>query len=508
MLHRMKRRVYGLVPIWIPAFRTPPRALWRGLPPAALALCATLLPPASADSYALLSWNDLGMHCMNQYHRTFSVLPPFNNLEAQVIRRGSEGVLPELITSGVTIEYSIPGNTYSVGKTDFWTYDLPLFGVDLPPNIGLTGKGLTGTLDPAGDVYRATGIPITPFTDAAPLVEDPFQLAQLLVKDAQGQTLAQSTPTIPVSSEINCVSSGCHASEQAILNAHPDEEGFNPNARPILCASCHADPALGTQGNQEADWFSYRIHEKHQFIDNQLPGIDGCYKCHPGPNTECLRGTMQNDHGLICQDCHGDMHEVAESIDQGRTPWLEEPACRDCHTAQYGEPIGQLYRQSKGHGGVMCSACHHSTHADYPSREALDNANMIALQGHAGVLSDCTVCHGVVPSGAGPHGLVATETVEAELLSGASPLRIWPSPSTGTCTIEVRTLDAAKGKLLIFDAQGRTIRMLPPGRAEAGRLTATWDGRNARGEQVTPGIYFARWQDGARSGGAKITIAR
>ena len=37
--------------------------------------------------------------------------------------------LPQLVTARVTIEYSIPGNTYSVGKTDFWTYANALFGV-------------------------------------------------------------------------------------------------------------------------------------------------------------------------------------------------------------------------------------------------------------------------------------------------------------------------------------------------------------------------------------------
>jgi hypothetical protein len=157
-------------------------------------------------THIVLSWNDLGMHCMNQYHADFSVLPPFNNLVAQVIRRGDAITLPQVVTSGVGVEYSIPGNTTSVTKTDFWTYAPALFGVTLPPNIGLTGKGLTGTLDLLGTTYEAKGIPLTPFTDAAPTIENPYQQALVIARDSTGNELARSAPVVPVSVEINCVS--------------------------------------------------------------------------------------------------------------------------------------------------------------------------------------------------------------------------------------------------------------------------------------------------------------
>jgi hypothetical protein len=106
-----------------------------------------LAASSRADSLAqfvLLSWNDLGMHCMNQNHANLSVLPPYNNLDAQLIRRGDATHLPQLTTDQVTVGYSVPGNTYSAGKTDFWTYAYPLFGVTLPPNVGLTGRGPPG----------------------------------------------------------------------------------------------------------------------------------------------------------------------------------------------------------------------------------------------------------------------------------------------------------------------------------------------------------------------------
>jgi hypothetical protein len=62
---------------------------------------------------------------------------------------------------------------------------------------------------------------------------------------------------------------------------------------------------------------------------------------------------------------------------------------------------------SRGHGGLYCSACHGEPHAILPSGQANDNVQNIALQGHAGTLNKCEVCHGVVPAGPGPHGLVS-----------------------------------------------------------------------------------------------------
>ncbi|MGZ3494806.1 MAG: hypothetical protein ACXWM6_09335, partial [Thermodesulfobacteriota bacterium] len=38
--------------------------------------------------YVVIGWNDLGMHCINSSYAELAVLPPFNNLRAQVIQRG------------------------------------------------------------------------------------------------------------------------------------------------------------------------------------------------------------------------------------------------------------------------------------------------------------------------------------------------------------------------------------------------------------------------------------
>ncbi|MEZ4386890.1 MAG: FlgD immunoglobulin-like domain containing protein [Candidatus Krumholzibacteriia bacterium] len=491
-----------------------PRPIHRTRAIATVAGLLALVAIAGAQdlgTHVVLVCNDLGMHCMNQSHQYLSVLPPYNDLQAQVILRGDATRLPQILVDGVSLEYSIPGNTYSVGKTDFWDYDLALFGVDLPPDIGLTGKGLDDVFDAQADRFRADGIPLTPFTDAQPTVEDPYQVAQVILRDAFGTELARAYPVMPVSVELTCVTSGCHASEQAILFQHEDEDGFDPNDTPILCASCHGSTPLTGPNPGPHGWFSRRMHHQHDFIDETIPGQDGCYMCHPGPNTRCLRGTMATDHGMVCQDCHGNMAQVANSISAGRVPWVDEPACRTCHTATYGEPVGELYRNATGHGGVMCSLCHNSPHAIFPSREARDNRVMEDLQGHAGTLSDCTVCHGVVPGGAGPHGVVATGVVEAEVFAAPGRLRVFPSPAqTGTgCTVMAASRRPESGRLLVFDVRGRTVRMLrADGGSAGGDVALVWDGRDASGRDVASGTYFLRWDDGQHQAAGKVVMVR
>lgn len=474
-----------------------------------LAALATASALASASArtndlgtHVVLSWNDLGMHCMNQYHADFSVLPPFNNLVAQVIERGDATRKPRIVTQGVRVAYSVPGNTTSVNKTDFWTYAPAIFGVTLPPDIGLTGNGLAGTMAVTGTEFSATGIPVTPFPDATPTVEHPFQQALVIARDTLGNELARSTPVIPVSVEINCVSSGCHSSINAILNGHEKVSGFDPTKRPILCAKCHASPALGTTGIPGANYFSFRIHDAHKFMDQSMSGTTLCYKCHPGPKTQCLRGAMNQLHGQVCQNCHGNMATVSSSIEHGRVPWVNEPSCGTCHLSRYAEPAGQLFKLSTGHGGVACEGCHNSTHADVPSREPADNANNIALQGHAGPIDDCTVCHGFTPTGVGPHG-TNVAGVAAEL-AGDAKLRAFPNPARTSCSFTIDARPGEPGRLTVFDAQGRIVRMLTT--EGAARTTLAWDARDFSGRRVPAGTYFARWRQGARAASARLTI--
>ncbi len=368
-------------------------------------------PGAAAGQYKVLAWNDLGMHCYNRNFQDLAVLPPYNTLWAQVVRVDDP---PQVVTTGITVTYMFADNTYSVGKSNFWTYANGLFGVTLADNIGLTGKGLSGQMDLNGTHFEAVGIPLTEFRDSAPTTPYPYQLATIIVQDStSGQELARTVTVAPVSTEMHCDT--CHNDngranrdiatgrvETNILTLHDQEENSNPtlmNSRPVLCAKCHASNALSMPGKPGVPSLSNAMHEKHA---DEVPNtMDGCYNCHPGPQTRCLRDIMSKK-GLTCINCHGSMGTVA----QNANPWLNEPRCDNaaCHGSKYAQDQA-LYRHSTGHGGLACEACHDSTHAIAPSTQPNDAIKFMAIQNQPGPYFRCTVCHTSMPSGAGPHDL-------------------------------------------------------------------------------------------------------
>ena len=470
--------------------------------PAMIIVLAAYRPPVQ-ETFVIISWNDLGMHCANKDFQNLCVLPPYNNLKAQVIQRGNSTSLPQLVTSGLTVNYSIPGNTVSTNKTNFWDYEDQLFGVDLPPNTGLTGAGLTGTFatgTPGNDYFFIDGIPVTPFQDNDLFNEDPYQQALVELFDSQNNLLAMAEPVIPVSNEINCVSSGCHNSEMGILYEHEEEGGFDPENTPILCAECHSSNALGTPGMPGLESLSQVIHEKHGEETND------CYKCHPGPNTQCHRDVMHTA-GMVCQDCHGSVAQVGQSIDDGREPWLEEPQCgsSNCHGSNYAEEPGKLFRNSRGHGGLFCSACHGSPHALYTSENARDNAQIIALQGYAGILRECIVCHGVNPTSPGPHGFIPTEVEQIDGIS-ADGLTLdppQPNPMADQTLILFSINKPGKTYLDIYDVNGRQIARLINANLDKGRFQVTFNNPG-----FARGIYFVKLRNNSNTLTQKLILAK
>lgn len=369
---------------------------------------------AQGGNYVVLGWNDLGMHCYNKDFRDMAVLPPYNTLWVQVVQRGNP---PTIVTSGITVSYSFPGNTYSAGKTNFWLYAQKLFGLSapLPKNVGLTGNGLTGTMALATDHYVATGIPLTEFMDATPAKRQPFQLASIVVKDStSGAILGTQRVVAPVSSEMMCVN--CHKDGGSanpyiktgrvatnILTLHDRREHTTlMNQRPVLCANCHSDNALGMAGQPGVMSLSNAMHTKHTGVVTN--NMAGCYNCHPGPTTRCLRDVMSTEEGMTCLICHGPINKVAKNP----SPWLNEPRCDSCHNEALNNP---LYRFSTGHGGLYCEACHDSTHAIAPSRVARDGLKFIALQGSNGPLEQCTLCHTIMTAAMKSESMMSIHAV-------------------------------------------------------------------------------------------------
>jgi hypothetical protein len=147
--------------------------------------------------------------------------------------------------------------------------------------------------------------------------------------------------------------------------------------------------------------------------------------------------------GQVCQDCHGGLQAVGgvfnlKTTNQPRTPWLSVPQCQSCHTGdavnhlgadlilhqaydpadpaatpvtspnqRFAENPGSIFRESVGHGGVTCSSCHGSPHAEWATNQPNDNVTANAIQKHPGMIMECVVCHqnNLAPTINGPHGL-------------------------------------------------------------------------------------------------------
>lgn len=360
--------------------------------------------PAGDDSYVVFAWNDLGMHCLNPTYDTAVLLPPYNTVWAQVVRRGNP---PQVVTEGLSVQYRVVNNTHSYDKTDanggdfgqFWDYCQAVFGVDLPHDRGLNledpaiHNGLSGTMVTKQDHFQVNGIPVTPVDDSG--IWNPYQVLEVTVY--QGSNVVATTrTTIPTSDEINCAR--CHTESgqtvfENVLVRHDALHGTSlMDERPVLCAngSCHGSPALGQTAAGDNGYLSKAIHAAH--ADRGA----ACYDCHPGTNTKCNRSLAHTNPEGNCTACHGTLAAMAQGMESGRVPWAEEPKCGQagCHTGVQGVDTGQvLYRNAAGHGNLACPACHSSPHAIVSSRETSDNYQAVQYQTASVTIGSCGACH-------------------------------------------------------------------------------------------------------------------
>ncbi len=425
---------------------------------------AVTIPPFDEknDEYVLLAWNNLGMHCLSDGDPWFVFLPPANDLHAQLIRRGET---PEVVTDGVTITYDVePGFEHPERSVRFWEFAKQNFGVELEPGVGLSGNRVNGTmvLDADHSLFAATMVPEVPYQNGH---FNPYPLFTIEAHDAATHALLARTITVaPTSTEMGCMR--CHgggwrvdglagvtdATAQAVLAVHDRHSGTDllASARrgePRLCQSCHADPILNAEGKPELLNLAAAMHGWHaNYLSGR--GAEVCGYCHPASpagSTRCLRG----GHGgsLDCTSCHGTLEDHALALLKGeqergkssaarlvqhlqprqvatyaeihgRQPWINEPDCLTCHTEDYVRPdpatarafntwtddASGLYRMRTDDSGLLqCEACHGSTHATYPTRNTLvdadrDNIQPLQYQGNRrpiGAGGNCRVCHTV-----------------------------------------------------------------------------------------------------------------
>ena len=421
------------------------------------------IPPfdKEKDEYVLLAWNNLGMHCVSDSDPFWILLPPANEIYAQLVKRGDS---PEIITEGVEITYQVQeGFAYPENQVQFWDYADKLLGIELAPGVGIGGLKVSGTmqLEDGENAFIAPFIPVVPYPEDGSF--NPYPIFTITAKDKETGKILMTTKTVaPTSTEMgckNCHGGGWRVDEVAgftdstsldVLAAHDKNSGTNlveraTNGEPMLCQSCHADPVLGTKGDPELLNFPAAIHGWHANFLTDREGMEACVACHPsraeGP-TQCFRS--HHSEFMDCTSCHGTMEDhslsllkkeleagkkgaarlmenlqarVVDSVAEinPRTPWINEPDCLNCHEEfEMGSSIDAFNTWTTGEDelfrnrhdqmeAMMCAACHSSPHAVYPATlnklgSNRDSIQPLQYQGNDRPIgNDCTVCHTVQP---------------------------------------------------------------------------------------------------------------
>jgi hypothetical protein len=206
---------------------------------------------------------------------------------------------------------------------------------------------------------------------------------------------------------------------------------------PVLCSACHQESVLGDLMSLSA-----AIHGFHaNYLTNK--DADACHACHsssPEGSTRFLRG-IHKEMEMDCTHCHGKMEDFSLSLLNAekasgkkgaarlmkhlkprvvskadeilpRHPWINQPDCLNCHVDfqppdtdespfnMWTKEEGALFRMRTDDVGIMCQACHGSTHAVYPANNiyGLNRDNIPPLQYQQnpypiGSNKNCKVCH-------------------------------------------------------------------------------------------------------------------
>ncbi len=410
------------------------------------------------DSYVLLSWTDMGMQAMTDTSNEWMILPPGVNLHALLIKRDES---PEIITDDVRITYAIdPAFSDPSAQIPFWKNSKQLFGKKFAKNTGLSGNGLSGTMQSGDDDFHADLLPVVPYpTDGGYM---PYPSMTITATDMKGTILARTKTVVPTATEMGC--NNCHgglwrvngqagistATAGNILKVHDRLSGTSlskqaSSGKPVLCQKCHADSRFGRKGDGKQLNMSASIHGFHaNFLAPQ--GADACTACHPAGELGASRSFRGIHHSLDlnCTNCHGSLADHAISLLKAeakagkkrarvlmqhlkpemtatakdikpRKPWINEPDCLNCHK-DYEQPdddttfnqwtagSDDLFRNRTDEAGIVpCSACHNSMHALYPATNPygkdLDNRQPLQYQKKPfpmGANKGCAVCHTVV----------------------------------------------------------------------------------------------------------------
>jgi mono/diheme cytochrome c family protein len=363
------------------------------------------------DEYVLLAWSNPGRKSMPDSGFIFSA--PNNNISAQLIQRGET---PEIVTDGVELVYETPDKALN-GKMQF-IEDNSMFAVD---SILLSSSS------------------------------SPLLIIKAIDK-ADNTVLAQTILAASASREMGC--KNCHGGKAGRTKNSPKDvetdilllhdkisktelKKIAEQGKPVICQSCHSDAVPESKEEPVHLNLSAAIHGFHaNYLSKR--GADACSACHitSSPGHEQSFPGLHNEIGLDCTSCHGNMEDHALSLLKGkdkigqksakqlmkhliptrvdsikdikpRSPWINQPDCLNCHVDfdepetdetfnQWTQTADELFRSRMDDAGIMCQACHSTTHALYPTNRVSDNIQPRQYQSNPypmGANKNCKVCH-------------------------------------------------------------------------------------------------------------------
>ncbi len=450
--------------------------------PQAKILKSWILQGAQRDNnktrhYTLLAWNDLGMHCMDgKDFSVFSILPPYNNLQAQLINNDLSQY--KLINSNITINYTAAKSldekynttslldTNATLKTNFWNYVQKLFLSSPAQNRGLSGNAVP-SLQPQALEYNATrnwweatALPITPYNDDG--TKNYYPMVTVSAKDSNGTLLARTTVVLPVSDEMNC--KVCHSSNDNYTATKPS-------------AGWEYDPDI------EKD-YKYNILKLHDdrfpnaVSDNQTTLKTAGYNNYDNAG---LYSSVKNGNPILCATCHASnalpgtgivgikplteaihfLHANATDPTNGKilASLTNRSACYRCHPGA----TTQCLRGAMGSKSIIqCQSCH-------------GDMNAVGKHGRVGWLDEpnCQACHQD-----GQRYTTAVTNTTTGILRTAIDTRFATTPNTPQNDMSIYKFSTGHGNMQCSACHGSTHAIYPSSHTEDNLQSIAAQGHN------------------------------
>ena len=345
------------------------------------------VPVRAATNWVVTGWNNLGMHCLDSDFSVFSILPPYNTINAQIIAstNGHAWIVTNADVFAVTYHAVADAdnsiNTTSIGKGNFWTYVYPIFGVNLPPDTGLAVQWPTPFAMPGvANVpqamgyesnwmwYVAYGIPIMAYDDVGK--PNQYPMMRLTAKTNGGPGLATADIVLPVSDEMDCRK--CHLSNTFTNPADP-----RVAAKPA--AGWFFTPHPGTDYRLNI----LRLHDEEQAGKPEYTSALAA----KGFRTSGLFDTVTLDnHPILCAACH--LSEALPNSGFGGIPPLTE-AVHGLHAGVVDPRNGLTLNAASNR--LACYSCHPGS-----VTRCLRGAMGKAVAPDGSMEMQCQSCHGSI----------------------------------------------------------------------------------------------------------------